>query len=143
MKTSIAAKLDQTRQRLQDIGALLSSENATRDMEQFRRLSREHAELEPIVELFSKYRDAEQHVAEAQELLDDPEMRSYAESEIKAGRERLAALESELQKLLLPKDPNDERNIFPEIRARRAGAAAARFAEDQYTLCSLSCVLRV
>ena len=112
MKTSIAAKLDQARQRLGDISALLSSEGATRDMEQFRRLSREHAELEPIVELFNKYRDAEQQVAEAQELLADPEMRSYAESEIKAGRERLAALEDELQKRLLPRDPNDERNIF-------------------------------
>ncbi|TMH78796.1 MAG: PCRF domain-containing protein, partial [Betaproteobacteria bacterium] len=100
MKTSIAAKLDQARQRLLDINALLSSENATRDLDQFRKLSREHAELEPIVELFNTYRDTEQHVAEAQDLLDDPEMKSYAESEIKMGRERLAALESELQKLL-------------------------------------------
>src|SRR5260221_270197 len=115
MKTSIAAKLDQKRQRLVDVSALLSSENATRDMEQFRRLSREHAELEPVVELFNRYRNTEQDVAEAQELLADPEMKTYAEGEIKAGRERLAALESELQKLLLPKDPNDERNIFLEI----------------------------
>ena len=83
MKTSIAAKLDQARQRLLDIDALLSSENATRDLDQFRKLSREHADLEPIVELFNRYREAEQHVAEAQELLDDPEMKSYAESEIK------------------------------------------------------------
>jgi len=134
MKTSIAAKLDQKRQRLQDIGALLSSENATRDLEQFRKLSREHAELEPVVELFNKYRDAEQHVAEAQELLDDPEMRSYAESEIKAGRERLAALESELQKLLLPKDPNDERNIFLEIRAGTGGDESALFAGDLFRM---------
>src|SRR6266850_79501 len=95
MKTSIAAKLDQKRQRLVDVSALLSSENATRDMEQFRRLSREHAELEPVVELFNRYRDAEQDVAEAQELLADPEMKIYAEGEIKAGRERLAALEPE------------------------------------------------
>src|SRR5437870_5409155 len=134
MKTSIAAKLDQARQRLGDIGALLSSEGATRDMEQFRRLSREHAELEPIVELFNKYRDAEQHVAEAQELLADPEMRSYAESEIKAGRERLAALESELQKLLLPRDPNDERNIFLEIRAGTGGDESALFAADLFRM---------
>src|SRR5947209_7686507 len=136
MKTSIAAKLDQARQRLQDIGALLSSENATRDLEQFRKLSREHAELEPVVDLFNKYRDTEQHVAEAQELLDDPEMRSYAESEIKAGRERLAALESELQKLLLPKDPNDERNIFLEIRAGTGGDESALFAGDLFRMYS-------
>jgi len=136
MKTSIAAKLDQARQRLQDVGALLSSESATRDLEQFRKLSREHAELEPVVDLFNKYRDTEQHVAEAQELLDDPEMRSYAESEIKVGCERLATLESELQKLLLPKDPNDERNIFLEIRAGTGGDESALFAGDLFRMYS-------
>jgi len=136
MKTSIAAKLDQKRQRLVDVSALLSSENATRDMEQFRRLSREHAELEPVVELFNRYRDTEQDVAEAQELLADPEMKSYAEGEIKAGRDRLAALESELQKLLLPKDPNDERNIFLEIRAGTGGDESALFAGDLFRMYS-------
>jgi peptide chain release factor 1 len=136
MKTSIAAKLDQKRQRLSDINALLSLENATRDLEQFRKLSREHAELEPVVALFNKYRDTEQHVAEAQELLTDPEVKGYAESEIKAGRERLAALESELQKLLLPKDPNDERNIFLEIRAGTGGDESALFAGDLYRMYS-------
>jgi peptide chain release factor 1 len=136
MKTSIAAKLDQKRKRLLDINALLSSENATRDLDQYRKLSREHAELEPVIELFNKYRDTEQHVAEAQELLDDPEMKSYAESEIKAGRERLTALESELQKLLLPKDPNDERNIFLEIRAGTGGDESALFAGDLFRMYS-------
>jgi len=136
MKSSIAAKLDQARQRLGDIGALLSSENATRDMEQYRKLSREHAELEPIVKLFSEYRETEQHVAEAQELLVDSEMKTYAESEIKAGRERLAALESELQKLLLPKDPNDERNIFLEVRAGTGGDESALFAGDLFRMYS-------
>src|SRR5262249_56248989 len=111
MKTSIAAKLDQKRQRLSDVNALLSAENATRDMEQFRRLSREHAELEPMVELFNKYRDTEQQVAEAQELLADPEVKGYAESEIKAGRERLMALESELPKMPLPHDPNAQPHL--------------------------------
>src|SRR5260221_2246151 len=136
MKTSIAAKLDQKRQRLVAVSALLSSENATRDMEQFRSLSREHAELEPVVELFNRYRDTEQDVAEAQELLADPEMKSYAEGEIKAGRDRLAALESELQKLLLPKDPNDERNIFLEIRAGTGGDESALFAGDLFRMYS-------
>jgi peptide chain release factor 1 len=130
MKSSIAAKLDQKRQRLSDISVLLSSEGATRDMDQFRKLSREHAELEPVVALFNKYRDTEQHVAEAQELLSDPEVKGYAESEIKAGRERLAALETDLQKMLLPKDPNDERNIFLEIRAGTGGDESALFAGD-------------
>jgi peptide chain release factor 1 len=136
MKTSIASKLDQKRQRLSDLNGLLSSEDATRDLEQFRKLSREHAELEPVVALFNRYRDTEQHVAEAQELLADPEVKGYAESEIKAGRERLAALETELQKMLLPKDPNDERNIFLEIRAGTGGDESALFAGDLYRMYS-------
>src|SRR5258708_8965177 len=115
MKTSIAAKLDQKRQRLVDINALLSSENATRDLDQYRKLSREHAELEPVIDLFNKYRDTERHVTEAQALLDDPEMKSSAESEIKARRDRLAPLESELQNRLPPNDPNEDRNIFPQL----------------------------
>ena len=134
MKSSIVVKLDQARQRLGDVSALLSAENATRDMEKFRKLSREHAELEPIVELFNKYRDTEQGVAEAQALLADPEVKSYAESEIKAGRERLAALEAQLQQLLLPKDPNDERNIFLEIRAGTGGDESALFAGDLFRM---------
>ncbi len=136
MKSSIAVKLDQARQRMGDINALLSSENATRDMEQYRKLSREHAELEPIVKLFNEYRETEQDVAEAQELLADSEMKNYAESEIKAGRERLAALESELQKLLLPRDPNDERNIFLEVRAGTGGDESALFAGDLFRMYS-------
>jgi peptide chain release factor 1 len=136
MKTSIAAKLDRLRQRLSDINALLSAESATRDMEQFRKLSREHSELEPMVELHNRYRDTEQDVLEAQALLADPEMKTYAEGEIKAGRERLVALESELQKLLLPKDPNDERNIFLEIRAGTGGDESALFAGDLFRMYS-------
>ena len=134
MKNSITAKLDQKRQRLSDVNALLSSENATRDMEQFRKLSREHAELEPLVALFNQYRDTQQHVAEAQELLGDPEVKGYAESEVKAGRERLVTLESELEKMLLPRDPNDERNIFLEIRAGTGGDESALFAGDLYRM---------
>jgi peptide chain release factor 1 len=134
MKPTFAAKLDQLRRRLADVNGLLSSENATRDMDQYRRLSREHAELEPVVDLFNKYRETEQGVAEAQALLADAEMKSYAESEIKTGHERLAAIESELQKLLLPKDPNDERNIFLEIRAGTGGDESALFAGDLFRM---------
>jgi peptide chain release factor 1 len=134
MKPTIAAKLDQLRRRLADVNRLLSSENATRDMDQYRRLSREHAELEPVVDLFNKYRETERGVADAQALLADAEMKSYAESEVRTGHERLAAIESELQKLLLPKDPNDERNIFLEIRAGTGGDESALFAGDLFRM---------
>jgi peptide chain release factor 1 len=134
MKRSIAARLEQLRERLAEVNALLSSENATRDMEQFRRLSREHAELSPVVELFGEYKKTEQEVADAQEMLSDAEMKAYAEGEIKAGKDRLAALEEELQRLLLPKDPNDERNIFLEIRAGTGGDESALFAGDLFRM---------
>jgi len=134
MKSSIAAKLEQLRQRLEEINTLLSAENATRDLEQFRKLSRDHAELEPVVELFNQYRETEQDVADAQALLSDSEMKGYAESELKVGRDRLAALEGELQKRLLPRDPNDDRNIFLEIRAGTGGDESALFAGDLFRM---------
>jgi peptide chain release factor 1 len=134
MKRSIAVRLEQLRSRLSEVNALLSAENATRDLEQFRRLSREHAELSPVVDLFAEYRKAEQGIAEAQEMLSDAEMKAYAEGEVKTGKERLVALEEQLQRLLLPKDPNDERNIFLEIRAGTGGDESALFAGDLFRM---------
>jgi peptide chain release factor 1 len=134
MKRSIAARLEQLRSRLSDVNGLLSSENATRDMDQFRRLSREHAELTPVVDLFGEYKKAEQEVADAQEMLSDPEMKAYAEGEIRTAKERLSGFEEELQRLLLPKDPNDERNIFLEIRAGTGGDESALFAGDLFRM---------
>jgi peptide chain release factor 1 len=134
MKRSIAVRLEQLRSRLSEVNGLLSAENATRDMEQFRRLSREHAELTPVVDLFGQYKKTEQEIADAQGMLSDPEMKAYAEGEIKTGKERLSALEEELQRLLLPKDPNDERNIFLEIRAGTGGDESALFAGDLFRM---------
>ncbi len=134
MKRSIALRLEQLRTRLSEVNDLLSAENATRDMEQFRRLSREHAELSPVVELLGEYKKTEREVADAQEMLSDPEMKAYAEGEIKAGKDRLDSLEHELQRLLLPKDPNDERNIFLEIRAGTGGDESALFAGDLFRM---------
>jgi len=134
MKPTIAAKLESLSRRLAEVGEILSSEAATRDIEQFRRLSKEHAELTPVAELFRQYRHAESDIAAAQDMLDDIQMKAYAEVEIKAGKEKLAELETELQKLLLPKDPNDERNIFLEIRAGTGGDESALFAGDLFRM---------
>ena len=134
MKPSIAAKLESLARRLGEVGDILSAEAATRDMEQYRRLSKEHAELTPVVGLFEQYRRAESDIAAAQDMLADPQMRIYAEAEIKSGREKLGELETELQKLLLPNDPNDERNIFLEIRAGTGGAESALFAGDLFRM---------
>ena len=134
MKLSIAAKLESLARRLTDVGALLSSEAATRDMEQYRRLSKEHAELTPVVGLYGQYCQAESDIAAAQDMLADPQMRIYAEAEIKAGKEKLGVLEAELQKLLLPRDPNDERNVFLEVRAGTGGDESALFAGDLFRM---------
>jgi peptide chain release factor 1 len=134
MKPSIASKLAQLAERLDEVTRLLSSENATADMEQFRKLNRERAEIEPVVTLFHAYEACAADIATAEEMAEDPEMREFAEAEIKAGRENLEHLSVELQKQLLPKDPNDERNVFLEVRAGTGGDEAAIFAGDIFRM---------
>jgi len=122
------AKLAQLAQRLTEIDTALSKENATADMDQFRRLSRERAEIEPLVTGFKDYQMATQELASAQQMLADPEVGELAQEEEALARKRIAALEEHLQRLLLPTDPNDERNIFLEIRAGTGGEESALFA---------------
>jgi peptide chain release factor 1 len=136
MKPSFSNKLTQLAERLVELDRLLSHENATADMEQYRKLSREHAELTPVVELFRAYQQAEQDAATAQELMADPEMKEFAQAEIDGAREKMAQLEADLQIALLPKDPNDEKNIFLEIRAGTGGDESALFAGDLFRMYS-------
>ncbi|GAB3261324.1 peptide chain release factor 1 [Chitinimonas naiadis] len=136
MKPSIANKLSNLADRLEEVNQLLASEEATRDMDSFRKLSREHAELTPVVELFQTYQQTERDLATAREMLDDPDMKELAEAELEDGAARIEALEAELQKALLPRDPNDERNIFLEIRAGTGGDESALFAGDLFRMYS-------
>ncbi len=99
-------------------------------MDAFRRYSREHAELGEVVGLYAQYRRAEEDGVTAGEMLADPEMRDLAQAEIAESREAVERLELELQKALLPKDPDDDRNLFLEIRAGTGGEEAALFAGD-------------
>eukprot|EP01031_Cornospumella_fuschlensis_P042220 gene42220-51555_t len=130
MKPSMLAKLDQLANRLAELDELLMSEGATSNMDSYRKMTREHAELGPLVALYKEYQGALGDIAEAQAMLADPEMKEFAQEEIEAGKARLAGLELELQKMLLPKDANDERNIFLEIRAGTGGDESALFAGD-------------
>lgn len=129
-------KLASLSERLDELNRLLSSENATADMDSFRKLSQEHAEITPIVEQYHAFEKYEADIAEAQKMLADPEMKAFAQEEIESGKEKLEAIETELQKLLLPKDPNDERNIFLEIRAGTGGDESALFAADLFRMYS-------
>jgi peptide chain release factor 1 len=130
MKPSLLSKLDQLTERLEELNDLLMQEGVTSDMDNYRKLTREHAELGPLVGLYKAYRQADEDVKTAQEMLSDPEMKEMAQEEIGAARSRMEQLEVELQKMLLPKDPNDERNIYLEIRAGTGGDEAALFAGD-------------
>jgi len=130
MKSSIAAKLTQLSTRLEELNHLLSAENVTADLDNYRKLTREHAEIGPVVELFKAYRMAEEAVHSAQSMISDPEMKELAETEIRDGKQRLVSIEAELQSRLLPRDPNDDRSIFLEVRAGTGGDESALFAGD-------------
>ena len=123
-------RLEQLAHRLIEIDALLAEPEIGSDMDRFRKLSRERSEIEPVVNAFNAYRAAESDIRAAQEMLSDPDMRELAEEELEAGRQRIESLESELQVLLLPKDPDDDRSVFLEIRAGTGGDESALFAGD-------------
>jgi peptide chain release factor 1 len=99
-------------------------------MDSYRKMTREHAEIGPLVALYGQFQQASADMAEAQQMLADPEMKEFAQEEIEGAKTRLAQLEIDLQKMLLPKDVNDERNIFLEIRAGTGGDESALFAGD-------------
>jgi peptide chain release factor 1 len=130
----LRTKLDSLVGRLGDLNGLLAAENATRDMEQFKRLSREHSEVSSVVSLFQSYLQAERDAAEARDLATDAAMKSYADEELKKARAAMERLEAELQKALLPKDPNDERNLFVEVRAGTGGDESGLFAGDLFRM---------
>ena len=134
MKQSIRDKLENLVGRLDELDRILASGEATRDMDQYRKMTREHAELGPVVALYQQWQQTEADLASAQEMMADPEMKDLAEEEMKAARERLPQLESDLQKLLLPKDANDERNVFLEIRAGTGGDESALFAGNLFRM---------
>ncbi len=136
MKSSIAAKLANLSDRLDEVTRLLSSEVATRDMDNYLKLNRERAEIEPVVALYHAHQSCAADLATALEMTDDPEMKEFADGEIKHGRERLEQIEVDLQKQLLPKDPNDDRNVFLEVRAGTGGDEAALFAGDLFRMYS-------
>jgi len=124
------AKLDQLANRLVELDELLMSEGATSNMDSYRKMTREHSELQPLVALYKDYQQVLSDIDEAQAMLSDPDMKEFAQEEIENGKARLGGLELDLQKMLLPKDENDERNIFLEIRAGTGGDESALFAGD-------------
>jgi peptide chain release factor 1 len=123
-------------ERLGELNALLAAENATKDMEQFKRLSREYAEVSGVVSRFQEFLQVERDANDARDMAADASMKVYADEELKKARAALERLEAELQKALLPTDPNDERNLFLELRAGTGGDESALFAGDLFRMYS-------
>ena len=138
MKPSIRNKLYSLIDRHEEIAGLLADPDVINEQNQFRDLSREYAQLEPVVNCFQQYNQAQSDLESANEMLkdDDAEMREMAAEEIKLAKQQVETLELELQTLLLPKDPNDDSNIFLEIRAGTGGDEAAIFAGDLFRMYS-------
>ena len=138
MKASILSKLEVLSARHEEIAGLLSELEIINDQNRFRALSMEYAQLEDVVKAFTEYQGVDQDKLAAEEMLkdDDAEMREMAEEEINEAKKRMEELEMTLQKLLLPKDPNDNSNVFLEIRAGTGGDEAAIFAGDLFRMYS-------
>jgi len=134
LKPSLRTKLDGLGRRLEELNRLLSAENAARDMGEFRKLSREHAETSGVLDLYARYRQAERDAAEARDMANDPSMKGFADEELKAAQGAMQKLEAELQAALLPRDPNDDRNIFLEVRAGTGGDESGLFAGDLFRM---------
>jgi peptide chain release factor 1 len=130
MKNSMREKLAQLDMRQAEVDAMLQQPDVTNDIDNYRKLTKEHAEITPVVVTFNEYIQTEQDIASAQELMSDPELKAFAQEEYQAGKTRLDELADALQTMLLPKDENDERNIVLEIRAGTGGDESALFAGD-------------
>lgn len=130
-------KLEQIARRYAEIGELLEVPEIYGDAKELRRLTREQKEIEAVVEAYRAYRRTEGELADAQELLSDPELKAVAQEEIPMLKEQLSALYEQLRILLLPRDPNDEKDVIVEIRGGVGGEESALFAADLYRMYSM------
>ena len=127
-------KLEALVKRIDDLNNELTHEDVTKDMERYKKISKEHSDITPIVEIYKKYQKISLNIIEAKELVSDPEMKVFAQEEIEKGEEGIEEVETELLKLLIPKDDDDEKNIFIEIRAGAGGDESALFVGDIYRM---------
>lgn len=134
MKASILHKLESLSERYAELAALLGEADIINDQQQFRKLSIEYSQLEPLAQGFHAYQQTALAIATAQELLADPEMRDMAAEEIETVTAQRHHLALELQRLLLPTDPHDSSNVFLEVRAGTGGDEAAIFAGDLFRM---------
>ncbi|MGE8501127.1 MAG: peptide chain release factor 1 [Pseudomonas sp.] len=138
MKASLLNKLDNLSDRFEELTALLGDAEVISKQTQFRAYSKEYAEIEPVIATFRELRKVQSDLEGAQALLkdSDPDLREMAEEEVTQAKEALVDLEDRLQRMLLPKDPNDGRNVYLEVRAGTGGDEAAIFSGDLFRMYS-------
>ncbi|HDS1680905.1 TPA: peptide chain release factor 1 [Pseudomonas putida] len=138
MKASLLNKLEILQDRFEELTALLGDAEVISDQTRFRAYSREYAEVEPVYAAYKEWRKVQDDLEGAQALLKDadPDLREMAVEEVREAKDQLVELESNLQRMLLPKDPNDGRNVFLEIRAGTGGDEAAIFSGDLFRMYS-------
>lgn len=136
MKESVQSKLETISERYEEVGHLLSDAGVISDQDKFRALSKEYSEIEPVVKTFAEFRQAQENLEEAEVLMSDsdPDMKEMGQEEMKNAKADIERLEGELQILLLPKDPNDGKNVILEIRAGTGGDEAAIFSGDLFRM---------
>lgn len=135
-------KLEDIRSRFEEVGQLLAQPETVRDMKKYSQLSKEYRDLEKIVIKYNALKEARKHLQQAKEVLDkekDPEMRDFAKMEIDDLQGKIEKLDDELKGLLIPKDPNDDKNVILEIRAGTGGDEAAIFAGDLWRMYQRFC----
>jgi peptide chain release factor 1 len=146
MKAFFRQQLDRYTDRLGELEFLLSREDIMKDMEQFLKLSREHSDVAAVATRWSRYQQREKDLSQAHDMLDsidqDPEMAALAQEEVDAAQSEIGQLAAELQRMLLPKDPDDIRNAFLEIRAGTGGDESALFAGDLVRMYTRYCERR-
>jgi peptide chain release factor 1 len=130
MLHSLELRLTQLVNRLSELDARLADPTVTNDIKVYRSLTKEHAELAPLIARYHELQQAQQDLAAAQELAGDPEMKAFAQEEVEQAQAKISTAEADIQRMLLPKDPNDDKNLFLEIRAGTGGDESALFAGD-------------
>ncbi len=134
MTPTIRRKLEALAERHEEIGRLLAEPDAHVDNARFRALSQEYAQLAPVTASLREHDQAERELAQSRAMLDDPELREMAVDDVQRLQQQLLQLDGELQRLLLPKDPRDEANLYLEVRAGTGGDEAAIFAGDLFRM---------
>ena len=127
---NMRSKLHALTLRIEEIDRMLAAPELSSDIQKYTALSKERTDIEPVVNLYKAYKTAEEDLQTADELLSDPDMKEFAQEEISSAKERIEEIEHNLMIALIPKDPNDDRNIFLEVRAGTGGDESAIFAGD-------------